>query len=225
VFDTLIESNRKSNTKRAAGVGLISIVVHTALIAGAVVATWNIGHGDTRVKVDTTVVFLDQQQQQKPPEQQPVQLDVPLKGFQTVVAPTEIPTDIPPINLQEHFDPKDYSGTGVEGGVATGVVPADGIYSEAIVEEKPEMLSHPPLQYPELLRQAGMQGRVVVEAVVDTSGRVIPSSVRIMSSTHPGFDQPAKQLVEKALFRPGRVRGRAVNVLLSIPIVFTLRGS
>jgi TonB family protein len=225
VFETLIESKRKTNKKRVMGVGFVSIVIHAAVIAGAVVATWNIGRSDTRVRVDTTVVFLDQQQQQKPPEQQPVQLDMPLKGFQTVVAPTEIPTDIPPINLQEHFNPKDYSGAGVEGGIAEGVVPAEGVYSEAIVEEKPEMLSHPPLQYPELLRQAGMQGRVVIEAVVDTSGRVVPSSVRIVSSTHPGFDDPAKLLVQKALFRPGRVRGRAVNVLLSIPVVFTLRGS
>ena len=224
VFDTLIESKRASNKKRAFGLGFVSIVIHTAVIAGAVVATWNIGHGDTRVKMDTTVVFLEQQQQQKPPEQQPVQLDVPLKGFQTVVAPTEIPTNIPPINLQEHFDVKDYSGSGVEGGVADGVVPANGVYSEAIVEEKPEILSHPPLQYPELLRTAGMQGRVVIEAIVDTSGRVLPSSVRVISSTHPGFEAPAKQLILKSLFRPGRVRGRAVSVLLSVPVEFTLRG-
>src|SRR3989449_4910678 len=61
------------------------------------------------------MVFVDQPKQEKPPEQQPVQLDVPLKGFQTVVAPDVIPTNIPPVNLQEHFDPKDSSGTGVEG--------------------------------------------------------------------------------------------------------------
>jgi protein TonB len=224
VFDTLIESKRSRNSKRAAGLGLISIVIHTAVITGAVVATWNIGHSDTHVKTDTTMVFLDQQQQQKPPEQQPVQLDIPLKGFQTVVAPTEIPTDIPPINLQEHFDPKDYSGSGVEGGIADGAVPTTGVYSEAIVDERPDMLSHPPLQYPELLRSAGMQGRVMIEAIVDTSGRVIPSSVKVISSVHPGFIEPAKQVVLKALFRPGRMHGRAVNVLVSVPVDFTLRG-
>ena len=68
VFDTLIESKRTRNNKRAAGVGFVSIVIHTALIAGSVVATWNIGHSDTNVRADTTMVFLDQQQQQKPPE-------------------------------------------------------------------------------------------------------------------------------------------------------------
>src|SRR5437879_12082888 len=101
------------------------------------------------------MVFLDQQQQQKPPEQQPVQLDVPLKGFQTVVAPDVIPTNIPPVNLQEHFDPKDYSGSGVEGGLATGMVPTGSeVFMEAIVEEKPAVLSGPTLVVPERLRPA-----------------------------------------------------------------------
>src|SRR5207247_1642552 len=88
--------------------------------AGAVYATLNAGQTDHSVKVDTAMVFLDQQQQQKPPEQQPVQLDVPLKGFQTVVAPDVIPTNIPPVNLQEKFDPKDYSGTGVKAASGPG---------------------------------------------------------------------------------------------------------
>src|SRR6266516_3684323 len=162
VFDVLIESKRKKNSKKAFSVGFVSLTVHTAIIAGAVYATLNAGQTDHSVKVDTAMVFLDQQQQ-KPPEQQPVQLDVPLKGFQTVVAPDVIPTNIPPVNLQEKFDPKDYSGTGVEGGIGTGIVPTGNeVFMEAIVEEKPSVLSGPQPQYPELLRQAGIQGRVMV---------------------------------------------------------------
>src|SRR3989442_3218434 len=131
------------------------------------------------------MVFLDQQQQQKPPEQQPVQLDVPLKGFQTVVAPDIIPTNIPPVNLQEHFDPKDYSGTGVEGGIGTGIVPTGNeVFMEAIVEEKPSVLSGPQPQYPELLRQAGVQGRGMVQAVIRTTGPVAAPSLNPTSRSH-----------------------------------------
>src|SRR2546423_14016524 len=171
VFDVLIESKRKKAGKKAFSVGFISLTVHTAVIAGAVYATLNAGQTDHSVKVDTAMVFLDQQQQQKPPEQQPVQLDVPLKGFQTVVAPDVIPTNIPPVNLQEKFDPKDYSGTGVEGGVATGIVPTGNEgFMEAIVEEKPSVLSGPQPQYPELLRQAGVEGRGMGQAVRRPAG-------------------------------------------------------
>src|SRR3989454_8553006 len=175
--------------------------------------------------MDTTVVFIDQQQQQKPPEPQPVQLDVPLKGFQTVVAPEVIPTNIPPVNLTEHFDPKDYSGTGVEGGLATGLVPSgNDVYMESIVEEKPSVLSGPQLVYPDLLKQAGIQGRVLVQAVIDTSGRAEVSTVKIIQSPNPGFDQAARNYVLKALFRPARVHGRAVRGLINVPIDFKITG-
>ena len=225
MFDVLIESKRKKTGKKAFSVGFVSLTVHTAVIAGAVYATLNAGQTDHSVKVDTAMVFLDQQQQQKPPEQQPVQLDVPLKGFQTVVAPDVIPTNIPPVNLQEKFDPKDYSGTGVEGGVATGIVPTGNeVFMEAIVEEKPSVLSGPQPQYPELLRQAGIQGRVMVQAIIDTTGRAEPPSLKVISSPNPGFDQPAKTYVLKALFRPARVHGRAVRVLINIPIDFKITG-
>ena len=225
MFDVLIESKRKKNGKRALGIGAVSLTVHTVLIAAAVYATLNAGQTDNTVKVDTAMVFIDQQQQQKPPEQQPVQLDVPLKGFQTVVAPDVIPTNIPPVNLQEKFDPKDYSGTGVEGGVSTGIVPTGNeVFMEAIVEEKPSVLSGPTLQYPELLRTAGIQGRVMVQAIIDTSGRAEPPSVKVLQSANPGFDQPAKTFVVKALFRPARVHGRAVRVLINIPVDFRITG-
>lgn len=223
MFDHLIESSRKKNPKRSVGVGFVSLTIHTALIVVAVYATLHAGPQDNAVRVDTAMVFIDQQQQQKPPEQQPVQLDVPLKGFQTVVAPDIIPTNIPPIDLSEKFDPKDYSGTGVEGGIATGLEPTGNeVFMEALVEEKPERLSGPPLVYPELLRQAGIQGRVMVQAIVDTAGRAEPNSVKILQSPNPGFDQAAKTLVLKSLFRPARVHGRAVRVLINIPIDFKI---
>jgi TonB family protein len=222
VFDNLIESRRKSNRRRVFGVGFVSLTIHTVVIAAAVYATLNAGQTDNTVRVDTAMVFIEQQQQ-KPPEQQPVQLDVPLKGFQTVVAPDVIPTNLPPVNLQEHFDPKDYSGTGVEGGLATGMVPTGNeVFMEAIVEEKPSVLSGPIPVYPELLKQAQIQGRVIVQAVIDTLGRAEPSSVKVLQSPNPGFDQSAKNYVLKALFRPARVHGRAVRVLINIPIDYKI---
>ncbi len=221
MFDTLIESKRKADVKRGTGVGLFSLFLHATVVSLAVYATARASSANNGAAADTMMVFVnEQQQEQKPPE--PV-VDIPqLKGFQTVVAPTEIPTDIPPINLQEKFDPKDYSGTGVEGGVAGGAVP-DQVFMEAVVEEKPEVLSGPPPVYPEILRQAGIQGRVMVQAIIDTTGRAEGPSVKIVQSPNPGFDQPAKSYVLRALFRPARVHGRAVRVLINLPIDFKIK--
>ncbi len=222
MFDNLFESRKKSDKKKFFGVGLVSLIMHTVIITGAVIATLTAGPTDNSVKVDTTMVLLQEEQQQKQPEPQPV-LDVQLKGFQTVVAPTDIPTSIPPINLQEHFDPKDYSGSGVEGGVASGIVPSsDQVLSVDVVQEKPERLAGPQPVYPPLLSQAGIQGIVVVEAIIDTTGRVEPNSVKIVESPNPGFDQAAKTVVLKSLYRPARVYGKAVRVLIHQPINFQI---
>lgn len=223
MFNNLIESNRKTDKKGAFGLGFASLVGHSVIVLGAVVATLTAGEKKGDVVVDTAMVFLNQQEQKKPEEQPPV-VDVPqLKGFQTVVAPTDIPTNIPPINLQQHFDPKDYTGTGVEGGIGTGIVPSsDQVFMESVVEERPELLSGPQLTYPDLLRQAGVQGRVLVQAIIDTSGRAEPASVKVIQSPNPGFDQPAKNYVMRALFRPARVHGRAVRVLINQPVDFKI---
>ena len=223
MFDHLIESNRKPDRKKAFGLGFVSTVGHGLLVILAVIATITAGQASDDMVVDTMMVFMNQQEEKRPEEQPPV-LEIPqLKGFQTVVAPTDIPTNIPPINLQERFDPKDYTGTGVEGGIGTGIVPSsDQVFMESVVEERPEVLSGPALQYPDLLRQAGVQGRVLVQAIIDTSGRAEPASVKVIQSPNPGFDQPARTYVLRALFRPARVHGRAVRVLVNLPIDFKL---
>jgi protein TonB len=210
--------------KKGLSTGFFSLLVHGGIVAGALYGTLKTNKGDDAGTIDTMMVYMTQQEEQpKQEEPQPVVLDVPLKGFQTIVAPTEIPTDIPPIDLKETFDAKDYSGIGVEGGVATGIVPSsDQVFLENVVEERPERLSGPQPQYPEILRQAGVQGRVVVRAVIDTTGRAIPNTVQVVQTPHSGFDQASKNLVLQSLFRPGRVGGRAVKVLVSVPIDWSL---
>jgi TonB family protein len=223
VFDVLIESKKPSQKGKLAGTSLVSLVVHTGIIGGAIFATLSAAQTDTGPRVDTALVYV-QPEQKQPDQPPPPQLDVQFKGFQTVVAPTDIPTNIPPVNLQEHFDPKDYSGTGVEGGLSTGMVPTGNeVFMEAIVEEKPAVLSGPTLQYPELLRQAGIQGRVMVQAIIDTLGRAEQNSVKVLQSPNPGFDQSAKNYMLKTLFRPARVHGRAVRVLVQLPIDYRLK--
>ena len=223
---TLIESARKTGTTRLFRVGFGSLAIHSAIVAGVVYATLHAAPTDDRVRMDTTVVLLAPQEQQKPAEPPPVQLVDALKGFQTVAVPAEIPTDIPAVDLQQRFDPKDYSGSGVEGGRANGlVVGGSDVYAEALVEERPALLSAPPPVYPALLKQAGIQGRVILRAIIDTTGRVEPASVRILKSPSPAFDQPTKDWVLKALFRPARLHGRGVRVFINLPVDYSLTGS
>jgi TonB family protein len=224
VFDVLIESRKPKSAGRWAGTSIASLVFHTVVIGGAVWATLSAGQADDSAQVDTAMVYINPEQQKQPDQPPPPQLDVQFKGFQTVVAPTDIPTNIPPVNLQEHFDPKDFTGVGVEGGVGNGIVPSsDAVLSVDVVQEKPERLAGPVPVYPPLLSQAGIEGVVMVQAIIDTMGRVEPNSLKIVQTANPGFNESAKQTVLKSLFRPARVYGKAVRVLIQIPINYNLK--
>ncbi len=222
---TLIESSRWASRRTLLGVGAGSLAVHAAVIIAAVYATLGAGRRGAAVKADTTAILLEPPRTRPtplPPPPVPPPLDAALKGFQTLAIPNVIPTSIPAVDLREHFDPKDYSGTGVEGGRANGTVPGDtGVYTESLVDERPMLLSAPPPPYPKLLSDAGIQGRVLLQAIVDTTGRVVPGSVKILQSPSPGFNVPVEQWILKALFRPARLVGRAVRVYVNLPVDYS----
>jgi TonB family protein len=236
VFDKLVESN--PNNRKLGGTrssSLTSLVIHGALIWGAVMATMKTQAAVQQSAADTTLVFLTEEEEkpeeEKPEEPQLASLTPPPQGFQTVVIVTEIPTEIPPVNLNERFDPRDYSGTGVEGGIATGIaggtgpVPTDlqQVFVEAVVDEPPIRLSGPLPVYPPLLKDAMIEGHVVIEVIIGVDGHPEPESFRVLESTNKAFEKAARDAVLATLYRPGRMRGQAVRVLVRQPVAFTLR--
>ncbi len=95
------------------------------------------------------------------------------------------------------------------------VVPGDPelVWLPSAARPAPTLRGGMRLVYPDSLRQKGISGRVVLEFVVDTSGRVEPG-VRVLKTAHPMLVAPAKQMLQGARFIPGRVQRRAVRVLL-----------
>jgi len=126
----------------------------------------------------------------------------------------------------------DVLGTGlsVESGVrAPGWPESPGPWSvvetpsSSLWMEAPLLLAAPPPSYPPALRDAGVEGTVVVRLVVDSLGRAAPGSLRAIRSDHPGFITPALRSLRSAKFRPARMAGRAVAVLVDVPVQFRLR--
>lgn len=99
---------------------------------------------------------------------------------------------------------------------------AGDVYGENAVQEQPRLLGAPAVTYPAPLLLARISGRVVVEAVIDTTGGVEESSIRVIESTDPRFNEAAKRYAGGARFSPGRVAGRAVRVRFQIPVDFRL---
>jgi len=99
---------------------------------------------------------------------------------------------------------------------------AGDVYGETEVQERPHLTSGPPVTYPAPLLLSRISGRVVLEAVIDTTGRVEDGTLRVIESSDARFNQAAKDYARAARFTPGRIAGRAVRVRFEMPVEFKL---
>ena len=74
--------------------------------------------------------------------------------------------------------------------------------------------------YPEIARAAHVEGTVILEAVLDTSGRV--TQLRVIQSS-PMLDQAALDAVRQWRYTPSLYGGHPVSVLMTITVRFTLQ--
>ncbi len=79
------------------------------------------------------------------------------------------------------------------------------------------------LVYPDIALRAQVQGRVFVLAYVNETGDVV--RVDVLKGIGAGCDEAAVAAVKKIRFIPGKQRGKAVKVKVSIPVVFRIRAS
>ncbi len=74
--------------------------------------------------------------------------------------------------------------------------------------------------YPAELLASGTNGLVIAEFIVDSLGRAEPASFGVLSSSHPLFAVAVHDAVERALFEPARLSGRAVRQLVQMRFRF-----
>ena len=233
MFDTLIESKAQKQ-KRAAGF-FWSFVIHTVLISGAVYATYRVGSALEKPKAEK-VDFVTVKKDEPPPPKQPkpppevVMKAPPPKGFQVLTAPIKIPDVLPDIDLSKKVtNEADFSGKGQAGGMAKGVVGAspkpdeNQTYFEFQVEKQVSPYpGNPAPRYPDMLRSANVEGEVLAQFVVDTTGRADMNSFKVLKSTHDLFTNAVKASLPNMKFYPAEVGGRRVKQLVQMPFQFNL---
>ncbi len=77
------------------------------------------------------------------------------------------------------------------------------------------------IQYTELAKRIGIEGKVIVQAVIDENGDV--TNVSIVKSLFPQLDKIALNAVKDTKFIPGKQRGKPVKVQMSIQVAFKLQ--
>ncbi|MCX6150674.1 MAG: energy transducer TonB [Ignavibacteriales bacterium] len=77
------------------------------------------------------------------------------------------------------------------------------------------------IKYPEIARRAGVEGKVIVQFVVDQQGKITHS--QILKGLGAGCDEEALRVVKELKnFQPGKQGGKAVKVKMVIPFSFKL---
>lgn len=94
------------------------------------------------------------------------------------------------------------------------------------VEQMPELIGglqsiQQRIVYPEMARRAGIEGRVIVQFIINERGEV--ENPVVVRSIGGGCDEEAVRVIREANYKPGMQRGRPVRVQYSIPVSFVLQ--
>lgn len=94
-----------------------------------------------------------------------------------------------------------------------------------IVDERPQVVqsedgSSNVLAYPDSAREAGIEGTVYLQIVVEPDGR--PTNVTVLKGVHALLDKEARRFAQTMNFTPGRKNGEIVRTRMTIPIRFKL---
>lgn len=233
----LLESS--GGRARHGGGATMSVVVHAALIAATVIGTARANTPRYHDVPREVVVY-------RAPPTDPAPRRAPSAPARTAGAPAPsgpvmqvprgVPDDIPPVHLDVPPAcmclPEPALGgpatrgepSGGFGGTPAYGAPDSGGTWDAHTVEVPVVpdARNPRPAYPEILRRGGIGGHVLVEFVVDTTGRVRDGSLRVIESTHEPFAASVRRTMSSLRFTPARVQGRKVAQRVRVPFEFEM---
>jgi protein TonB len=225
----LLASKPPARGKREAASLVTSFVIHAAVVAGLVWATLAVGEEMAEEEEVVTIIEVTEEVPPPPPPPPepeappPPEVDIP-KGFQTLATPVIVPPDIPPPG--QEVKEEDFSGEGVEGGVAEGV-PMPGPVAEETFSFTPytvkpkcrsgctaeDILRH----VPPLLKRSGVQCELTVGIRIDTQGAVTATDL-LKSSGNDACDRAAQEWARTTSWTTAYNRDQAVIVWIAQPV-------
>lgn len=230
----LLIASRPGRTEGRIPTVLASGALHGAVLAGLVWGTAGAG-ADVAYEEVQVVDVSHELTVAPPPPPPPVEAAVPAAGaVPSLAIPSEIPTEIPPpgpssISAEEIYrHALDEALRVAPGNPSEAAAPIGATPSFTPYTVGPTMRNRDAVglalerEYPSLLRDAGIGGRVEVWIRIDDQGAVEDARVRV-GSGQPALDEAALRVARIIEFTPAMNRDRAVPVWVSIPITFKVR--
>lgn len=234
MFGVLMES-KACRQRRTGGVAM-SVAAHLAIV-GAVTAMTVPKPRAERPKVDVYPVRIANDPPPPPTEVRRTTTSPPRPGpFNRTIdirlTVPQISDRLPPIDVA-HGPPLDSlllnSGGSGGGGDPRGQLGRLDVAGDTLgarewrgTEALMRVIAQAKPRYPESLRQAAIEGRVLVRFKVDTLGLIDPASVTIVSSTHDLFSRAVLSALGGFRFRPAEVNGHRVVALAEMPFEFAI---
>lgn len=221
--------------QRAVGSTAVSTLVHGLLIGGTVVATGYTAEQVAQPPEPGRLVYVVPErtppQAPRPRESRqplvPTNVDVPVPVIEAPpIDLSVVPSGLPPVSaLIGTIRQEEFSSVGRDSLPAGPVQPATGEpWSEYMVEKPVRARSgNPSPRYPSLLANAGVEGAVYAQFVVDTTGRVEVASIRFTKSDHPLFERVVRDVLLRSRYVPAEAGGRRVRQLVEQGFAFEVR--
>ena len=209
----------------------IGLVLALALVLGAF--NWSSKEKKESTFANTTQEIIEDEMvpiTQETPPPPPETPQIPVLSDQIDIVDDEIEVDDNILNLE------DDASMGVEIMDYVEEVEEEVVEEEAIpfqlVEQKPSFQGgdanafskwvNERLVYPEIAKENGIQGRVMLQFTVGADGQV--SQVKVLRGVDPTLDKEAVRVVSSSpKWTPGKQRDRAVKVTYTFPVIFQLR--
>lgn len=225
-----------SNPARAVHGGrrgaVLSTGAHSALIAGAIALTASGGEtavADPADPVPAIYVAAPVETAEPLVRRGTPDRRVAQEPGRFIAAPMEIPTELPSIELGGAQSlPMTFVGTSdvanvVGNGMPTQGAAGTGVYHAEQVDRSVASLPGNRLPvYPAALRAAAVRGEVLMQFVVDSSGRVERGSLRVISSSHELYEAAVRAVLPGYRFIPATVGGVNVRQEVQMPFAFEL---
>jgi protein TonB len=98
--------------------------------------------------------------------------------------------------------------------------PKNKVFSKNTADRNAQMQGSLQPTYPSEAKQAGIQGQVVLQFVVDESGRA--QDIQVLSSPNDMLAEAAVNALEEKSFKPAMQNGEPVKMRMSQPVTFRL---
>jgi len=169
--------------------------------------------------IDDVKPFEEQAGPRVPPPANP-RFGIPIPEPDAPETADPAPTQEPDPGKTDPFGSLGGGGTGLDANRAVTMAPERPDPKQVVVlDDLPREVYSPKPEYPELARQAQMEGTVILRVLVNREGNV---QEVILERSSPVFDEAAEKAIRQWRFRPGILDHVPVAAWVTIPVRFVL---